>query len=144
MALPMFPERHTRVPLTQAQCPLWWKWQPCVGWGGETGGRPGRELPCRATLCSHPQLLGRGRRRWVGRGAPSSDMPFLPNSSRQPPSPSHAPPNTALRSQTAWELGACWQQTPRSGLTGELVGVAGSEARVTSAGVGRGLETRVT
>lgn len=57
------------------------------------GGTPGGGFP------PSGEEWGRG---WVGRGASSSDMPFLPSLQQaDPSSPSHAPPDTALRSQTA-------------------------------------------
>ena len=70
-------------------------------------------------------------------------LPSKPPAGRPPPC--HAPPDTAreesdcpgTRDMLAAE--GHWAE-----LTGELVGVARGEACITPAGVGRGLETRVT
>lgn len=51
--------------------------------------------------------VGRG---WVGRGTPSSDMPFLPSLQQADLPPAMHPQDTALRNQTAREPGTCRQQ----------------------------------
>ena len=115
----------------------------------------GRDEPGRESCHARPRGVGVGeppasgegvRRGWVGRGAPSSDMPFLPSLQQadhphpQPCTPRHRPEESDCPG-TGDMLAA---ERHQEGLTGELVGVARGEACITPAGVGCGLETRVT
>lgn len=113
---------------------------------------PGQE-PChagpRGVGVGEPPASGEEvRRGWVGRGAPSSDMPFLPSLRQadhptpctQPCTPRHHPEESDCPGTRAM-LAA---ERHQAGLTGKLVGVARSEACITPAGIGCGLETGVT
>lgn len=73
----------------------------------ETGrGQPGREGVMQGHTGSPTPSFSGGEGGWVGRGAPSSDMPFLPSLQQADLPPAmHHPLNTALRSQTAWGPG---------------------------------------
>ena len=83
----------------------------------ETGrGQPGREGVMQGHTGSPTPSFSGGEGGWVGRGAPSSDMPFLPSLQQADLPPAmHHPLNTALRSQTAREPGACGQQRDTGG-----------------------------
>lgn len=76
---------------------------------GENGAMQGHAgVPTPASGGGGEKGMGGERRSFLRHALPSK--PPAGSAPHPHPGPSHAPSDTALRSQTAWEPGTCWQQ----------------------------------